>query len=318
MILTSRSCSYSTGERLLEDIMASFSQRHSWTRQENENILRCYYQSRKPESRGYRARMYELWCNLYPDTPFNEQRIADQALSLLRRKVFTDLELENIHRCCNNGLGNANEEKLAISSVQTEIIHPESDSTFSEIASFHLSDETSTTPTIDLSAHEQALKTKIESIFKADNSRTRLPRLAWNKRLQQILREANKAVSCIETSNLTETSSFLYATAVVVTEALGYDINKPTVPAHNNRLPSWEYRLARKIQRLRVDLSRLVAMEAGNLQQEHLQASSSAWYNIPQKSLKEVLESLKQQVRAFQGRLDRYRKQKVKKYFILL
>jgi len=90
------------------------------------------------------------------------------------------------------------------------------------------------------------------------------------------LREANKAVSCIETSNLTETSSLSYATAVVVTETLGYSISKPAVSAHNKHLPPWEYRLTRKIQCLRADLSRLVAMEAGNLQQRSLQVSLSA------------------------------------------
>ena len=51
---------------------------------------------------------------------FNEQRVADQALSLLRRKVFTELELESIHRSCNNGQTSTNEEALkpvVISSV---------------------------------------------------------------------------------------------------------------------------------------------------------------------------------------------------------
>ena len=64
--------------------------------------------------------------------------------------------------------------------------------------------------------------------------RTRLSRLVQNKRLQQLLREADKVVSCIETSNLTETSSLLYTTTVMVTEALGYNIGRFTVSAYNN------------------------------------------------------------------------------------
>ena len=55
----------------------------------------------------------------------------------------------------------------------------------------------------------------------------------------------------------------------------------------------------RKIQCLWADLSRLIALESGNLQQERLQVSLSAWYNIPQKSFEVVLECLKQQVEAF-------------------
>ena len=41
--------------------------RHSWTRAENEAALHCYYQT-NPAVRGYRARMFERWCELYPDT----------------------------------------------------------------------------------------------------------------------------------------------------------------------------------------------------------------------------------------------------------
>ena len=85
------------------------------------------------------------------------------------------------------------------------------DSELNETTPFQLTDKMSATPIVDLSAHELALKTKIESIYKVDISKTRLPRLVWNKRLQQLLREAEKLSSCIETYNLTKTSSLLYA-----------------------------------------------------------------------------------------------------------
>jgi len=242
--------------------MAS-SQHHSWTRLENEDILCCYYQSRTPDTRGYRVRMFALWRNLYQDTPFNEQRVADQTLSLLRRKVFTDLELEALRRGCLNVNGHTNTttaeevESVIISPIQTDFVH-------------HSVEETSNSPTVDLSTHELIMKDKIEGAYQTDSSRTRLPRLIWNKRLQNLLKEANRVVSYIETSNLTEISSLLYATAVVITETLGFGIRQPkTASVSNNHLPPWEYRLTRKIQHLRADLSRLVAMGAGNLHQEN-------------------------------------------------
>ena len=43
--------------------------------------------------------MYSLWRERNPDeVPFSEQRIADQALSLLRRGEFTAVELEELRR----------------------------------------------------------------------------------------------------------------------------------------------------------------------------------------------------------------------------
>jgi len=179
--------------------MAS-SQPHSWSRLQNENILWCYYQSRTPEAHGYRARMHLLWCNLYPDIPFNEQRVADQVLSLLRRKVFTDLELENIHRECFIGPAGVTTEESepVVPSVQVDINHQLMEGN----TDHQLVEETLAAYTADLSTHELALKDKIESTYKADHIRIRLPRLVWNKRLQNLLHEANRAVSCIETSNL--------------------------------------------------------------------------------------------------------------------
>ena len=54
-------------------------------------------------------------CELYPDTAFSEQRIADQALSLLRIKVFTDLELEGFHRGSETEQNCGVEDAMAVS-----------------------------------------------------------------------------------------------------------------------------------------------------------------------------------------------------------
>jgi len=40
--------------------------------------------------------MYRLRIQLYPETPFAKQKIADQALPLLHRKIFTELELDDM------------------------------------------------------------------------------------------------------------------------------------------------------------------------------------------------------------------------------
>ena len=64
--------------------------------------------------------MYALWHQAYPHTTFTEQRIADQALSLLRRKAFTEIELDNIRRGATGG-GQVGEETLVAATQQTRL-----------------------------------------------------------------------------------------------------------------------------------------------------------------------------------------------------
>ena len=73
------------------------SHHHKWSREENTNRLLCYYAS-LPEQRGYRGRMCEKWREHYPECQRSEQNLADQVKSVLRRKVFTDVELESFKR----------------------------------------------------------------------------------------------------------------------------------------------------------------------------------------------------------------------------
>ena len=134
----------------------------------------------------------------------------------------------------------------------------------------------------------------------------------WNKKLKQTLSDANRAISCIDTVDITE-SCLLYATAMVVTETLGYKIRHPTQLVCNLPTPPWEHRLSRKIDLLRGDLSRLKETQAGRLQCAEKKQRLFCKYNIPEKSISSQIEALKQQVQAYQGRLDRYRKQKLKK-----
>jgi len=68
----------------------------SSTNLENDELLYCYY-SVDPETRGYRARPFDLWHEQKPGREeFTEQRLAGQVSSVLRRKVFFQLELEKI------------------------------------------------------------------------------------------------------------------------------------------------------------------------------------------------------------------------------
>ena len=55
-----------------------------WSFEENRALMDCYFKS-IPEKRGYRQRMLRLW-DEKGMVKVNEQRLADQAHTLLKRK----------------------------------------------------------------------------------------------------------------------------------------------------------------------------------------------------------------------------------------
>jgi len=72
-------------------------QKHRWSVEENKEVLYCYY-AVSLSLRGYRVRLYDLWSQRNPERDVTEQRLADQALSLLRRNVFTSVELQYLQQ----------------------------------------------------------------------------------------------------------------------------------------------------------------------------------------------------------------------------
>ena len=76
--------------------------RHRWTRDENKLLLLCYYSAR-PDERGYRARLHQLWKTRHGDNGYTEQKLSGQVASILRRGVFTDLELMSLKTAAADG-----------------------------------------------------------------------------------------------------------------------------------------------------------------------------------------------------------------------
>ena len=72
--------------------------RRKWSVEENRVLMECYFKSK--EKRGYRQRMLRLW-EEKEMVEVTEQRLADQARTILKSKWFTTVELEEIKK--NNG-----------------------------------------------------------------------------------------------------------------------------------------------------------------------------------------------------------------------
>ena len=111
--------------------------------------------------------VYELWLWSHPDTPFTEQRIADQALFLLRRKTFTELELDGIRRGAQGEQTPGAEETCGVVAIPTDQPTPPT----------QVSYNVSVCDATNLNVHQlqTALKDKIKSVYLADKPKSRLP-----------------------------------------------------------------------------------------------------------------------------------------------
>ena len=87
------------GQRTAEllDSQPPRSSRKKWATRENKDVMESYYAS-NPSQRGYRKRMHQIWLAIYPHSDISEQRLADQRSVIVKNKLLTDVELEEIQR----------------------------------------------------------------------------------------------------------------------------------------------------------------------------------------------------------------------------
>ena len=70
------------------------SSRHTWSKEDNIQLMKLYYQS-NPSRSGYRRRLHSLWmdADLFPRS---EQQLADQARSIRVNNLLSDIDLLEI------------------------------------------------------------------------------------------------------------------------------------------------------------------------------------------------------------------------------
>ena len=74
--------------------------RKTWTRENNQLALHCYFRS-SPSQRGYRKRMIEIWLEC-ASVQTATQRLADQVRTIIKKGLFFDLEILEIHQKIND------------------------------------------------------------------------------------------------------------------------------------------------------------------------------------------------------------------------
>ena len=138
--------------------------------------------------------------------------------------------------------------------------------------------------------------------------RMRIPSLkAYNqKKLKEKTREVDELMNTVTTNNITETNILAYAGARLVVELMDVRTPPRQVGEHRPRQPPWKRRLNKQITDMRADLSRLKEMKGNNLRSSKARKDLEQKYKIQEKGLNNVMEDLKQRLKAKAYKIQRY------------
>jgi len=229
--------------------------RRKWTTEENKDVMICFYKA-KAQGKFFGKRMLDLWNVKHPNIRLDEKRLTAQKNTILRKKWFTTIELEELEIEAREIEGLQREAIDNSQQTPTKtIINNTQDQQDHNITEENHQNNTDDNIDDDLNDYQKELRKRILEKMKDNEPRVRLPKLKYSFKLQHITAQANKAASSIDTSTITETNQLLYATATVVTEVMGVDIKK--MNTRRSQTPPWKRRLQRKLTDLRKDLSRL-------------------------------------------------------------
>ena len=68
--------------------------KRKWSKEDNIALMLAFYQS-QPGKSGYRKRLHSIWDSLHI-FPCSEQNLADQARSVITKKLLPDMEIARI------------------------------------------------------------------------------------------------------------------------------------------------------------------------------------------------------------------------------
>jgi hypothetical protein len=270
--------------------------RRRYSREDNRAILECYYASR-PDELGYRQRMHRLWIE---NGGFNidEQRMADQVRNIIKRKWFTDEELEEVRagvtetevdEMMESGEGEARLGSVQVAGETVEL----SESAERERVYLREPDETERIVIDEILSKRASVTT----------SRPNLKPLRQVERkvLMNEVRRMDSVLDCVETKDITELNDTILACAAIVSEKVSKngDVSKK-VPE-----PAWKIRLQRKVKMLGQDISRVTECKNRDYD-DPMRVRLEKKYNIRKKGFDVVLEELKENLQAKSQKIKRY------------
>ena len=300
------------------------STRHKWSKEENTQLMKLYYQS-NPSRSGYRQRLHSLWTDsdLFPRT---EQQLAGQVRSIKTNKLLTDIELQEVQEIQgsippiepNPPLQESLVEPSQLPGSSKRNDGPEDPPTVSQTIrniraaqsiSSMIAQPAALQVNTEPSSSEQADIIEQLNILIADPTLIQVKPLRhvnW-KKLKEETSVVNACLTNITTNTITDTNTLLLAGAHVVRERLGEKAapEKPT----ERKEPFWKRRIEEKISQLRKDISYLEEMKSGSdLKKKILDGLNRRHPLLKKKGIKCVSEELKQRLRAKAAKIKRYNK----------
>ena len=93
-----------------------------WTKQDNEKVMRCYYYATHSSfpTVGYRNRMHTRWSAVNPLFEVSEQRLADQARTILKRGFLSEVELNALKAAVDMEITGTPHDSSRIGSPEAE------------------------------------------------------------------------------------------------------------------------------------------------------------------------------------------------------
>ena len=275
--------------------------RRKWSTDENKDVLMCFFKA-KTEGKYFGKRMNELWIEKHPDINVGEKRLTLQKNMIIKKKWFTDVELDQIKYQATKELTEVNDEHpLDIQNIENDTVSDDHDGDTIIHDEQHIEQEHSLN---DLSEYQMESRQKIIDTMNNTEQRKRLPKLKYSVKLTKITADVNKVMDSIPTRSITETNKLLYTTGLVVTGELGYKMNERK--RNNDKYPPWKRRIQNRINNMRKDISRLKELDAKNLKNKRLENVLTNKYQLNNKSIKQVIEELKQHVKALGKKIERY------------
>ena len=269
--------------------------RKKWTRDENKEAWRCYSMS-NPSLRGYRKRMHNIWQERN-DIPLTEQRLADQIHGIKKKNWLSVIEREEIERQLNP---NERMEDQRDHEEEAETTDPQDNETSHD----------SNLPAGESNEAPENMEyvRKIKEWMQIGTERTKIPSLkAYNqKKLKEKTKEVNEILRSICTNNITETNNLAYAGARLVVELMEIRIHPKNLTKQHQNIPPWKKRLEQQLTELRADLSKLNEMYAGRLKGKKTKEMLNEKYKIQEKGLNQIIEDVKQRMKAKAQKIQRY------------
>lgn len=324
--------------------------RMRWSKEVNIFIMRTYLYITKLETdmTTYRQQLHELFSRQYPEISVSEQRIADQRKTIVRNKLLSQEEVNQLREEVRIELDNAVENNTSLNTNTLPEIYTQSPTniqTHSQLQTqtSHTSTQTeSITLTLEndieilvvdpiTETHIQGIKDKFRSTLTQyagmdPASRPKLPKLKYSPNLFRLVNLFNESILkqfISKDTQLIDVHTLIYCTAVVISEELNFKITentRNTINRHNTK-PPWQQRLEKDIEKIRADLGRLTQYINNNRSNKIVKRVEAIFKNCyihtkhENNNVKpeQFLDTLKQKLALKVHRLKRYKKTQQRK-----